>query len=1644
MGFKKKTLSLILTLCMVISLLPTLSLSASAEWDGSTADYDWYGNGSADTFYIGTAAELKGLANIANGLDGKDSDDFNGKTIVLTSDIDLNSQEWTPIGTDCFCGIFDGNFHTISNLSITAVQNMVGLFGYTNNVIANLKVTGNITVYNSSTCPDGDDRECVGGIAAACNGTIINCCGDFTINVAGVNSNGTYVGGLTGGSCYIFNSRADGTIAIADSVATDTLSIGGLAGIGNDSSLINDCSTVALPGSGGAAVIGEIIGTAANGTKIKNMFYNGNGTHDACGSGSATETNCTQFSDSVLKGGAYGSALTYSTETSNSQSIAANETYAVIKALNSGRTAISDLPDGYSAKDWTSDADGYPTLNFTSAEDHTAPLLYGASSSVVQSGIVNITCNKEGTLYLVLKPASTYTQKEALDSAAAAGGMTIFCPAGLPRSFDTDGLNAGTYQIYAADQQGQISVPSSDITIYAPTPGSDIWDGTSASYDWYGTGKQTTFYLSTAADLKGFANMVNGEDGQSSKDFDGKTVILTRDIDLGNHEWTPIGVSYNAFSGIFDGQGHTISNLHISSSSNVGFFGYLSATVVKNLNVSGNIAVTLTNHAVEYTQESACAGGLACFSCGCAIINCSTDVTMNVTVANIQGNRNTLCAFYIGGLVGCLTAPTNDKGNGIVNCYSRGSVTVTANHDLGYLYAGGLVGGLSKDHNSFDGTVCENCYAACPVTISGDSVGKSQNKWLGAVIGGKVDECTADNCFWSTDKTSCSGIGSGVNYEGTNKALVSPGNCSGFSDTVLKGTESGTISYTGSDGTTSATAFLEALNGGRSSINCLSDTAKAKKWKYESSVNDDYPVFDDTAPTVVSCSPESGSENISTNPQLTVSFDEPVTGVSGKYLFVVKSEDGSGVGAVDLGSSQVNCSGSTATITLPFTLENGTEYYIAMDDGSFESDGGVACGGISNSNDWTFTTIADAAPLTVSSFTPSNGATGVSISTNPVITFSKNVTAVSGKNIYLKKASDGSTVQTITASDTTHVCISGNAVTITLPDSFAAGTDYYVTIDNGAFLDDTGNAFAGIGDNSSWRFTTAAANTYSVSGTVECSGSAVSGATVKAVQGNTQFGSTATTAADGTFTICSVPNGEYDIVVTKGSHIVTRIISVSGADLTLTGVITLPAGYKNSTLVVGSDTPNVVVGYLDEQFDSLDDTYANTDGNTVKIELNVTAKDVSSATGVSEISNLTSGKTVDLYLDMALTKYMTGSTTSNRALTETDSLLKIIVPYDLSGKTNVTVYRYHVDNTGTASTQAMTQQSYSLTKPSSECYMLDTTGNQIIIWAQKFSTYAIGYSTSSGGLPSDGGSGANYYAITASAGDGGSISPSGSTSVAFGGRKTYTVTPDSGYSISDVLVDGKSVGTVSSYTFADITKAHTIQAVFAKISGLPYYLNDSGNKVFIGFASDKGGAMKYIAPKGKTVLFASNPKDFTDISGHWAKPYIDFVTQRELFVGTDSNMFSPNQGMTRAMFAAVIGRLYERSYGIPTSSSEHAFTDVDYSGYYGEYVDWAYQNGIIKGTGKEVFEPDRKITREEMAAIIYRFAGFLKISGASGGIALNYSDASSIDVWAQEAALYCQEAGIITGRENGSFAPKETATRAEVAAILQRFIETAV
>lgn len=226
--------------------------------------------------------------------------------------------------------------------------------------------------------------------------------------------------------------------------------------------------------------------------------------------------------------------------------------------------------------------------------------------------------------------------------------------------------------------------------------------------------------------------------------------------------------------------------------------------------------------------------------------------------------------------------------------------------------------------------------------------------------------------------------------------------------------------------------------------------------------------------------------------------------------------------------------------------------------------------------------------------------------------------------------------------------------------------------------------------------------------------------------------------------------------------------------------------------------------------------------------------------------------------------------------------------------------------------------------------------------------------------------------------------------------------------------------------------------------GLPYYYKsgDSGEIVFIGISQlDEYENAKYVAPKGKKIYFKYNPKYFVDTVGHWAKENIDFVTEREIFIGTHPDRFSPNKNMTRGMFATVLGRMYERSYTNIPKGAHSVFSDVDPNLYYNDYITWANQVDILRGYEDGKFYPDKDITREEMAAIMYRFAKYLGEPVTSSVTTLNYADADSIAPWFQTECLYVQNYKLMEGRGNGLLKPKATALRCEVSAVIERFVD---
>ena len=279
---------------------------------------------------------------------------------------------------------------------------------------------------------------------------------------------------------------------------------------------------------------------------------------------------------------------------------------------------------------------------------------------------------------------------------------------------------------------------------------------------------------------------------------------------------------------------------------------------------------------------------------------------------------------------------------------------------------------------------------------------------------------------------------------------------------------------------------------------------------------------------------------------------------------------------------------------------------------------------------------------------------------------------------------------------------------------------------------------------------------------------------------------------------------------------------------------------------------------------------------------------------------------------------------------------------------------------------------------------------------------AIFARNSSGG----GGSSYDYFTITASAGTGGSISPSGSVSVREQLDKTFTITPNSGYRISDVLVDGKSVGAVSTYTFENVQKWYTIEAVFAK--------ENPGTDV-------------------------DNP--FTDVHPEdWFFDNVMFVYGNGLMSGTSATTFDPHAIATRTQVAVI----FYCMDGSPQVTGGSLFADVAYgpgTKWYYDAVLWAHQKGIVAGYEDHTYHPDDPVTREQLAVMFRNYANYKGYDLTATSDLSSFTDPGQVLDWALEAVKGAIGSGLMNDEENCILDPQGTATRAEVAAILHNFIE---
>ena len=256
------------------------------------------------------------------------------------------------------------------------------------------------------------------------------------------------------------------------------------------------------------------------------------------------------------------------------------------------------------------------------------------------------------------------------------------------------------------------------------------------------------------------------------------------------------------------------------------------------------------------------------------------------------------------------------------------------------------------------------------------------------------------------------------------------------------------------------------------------------------------------------------------------------------------------------------------------------------------------------------------------------------------------------------------------------------------------------------------------------------------------------------------------------------------------------------------------------------------------------------------------------------------------------------------------------------------------------------------------------------------------------------GSNYSYYTIKATAGTGGAISPSGNVSVREGRDQTFTITPDKGYAVANVKIDGKSIGAVKSYTFENVRRTHTIEVIFMKANGNPQ------TGVFVDVAT-----------------------------GSYYEDAVDWAVENGITKGTDDTHFSPDGICTRAQAVTFLWR----ATGSPKPETHTMpFTDVPVGSYYYDAVLWAVESGITKGTSETMFSPNMTCSRAQIVAFLWRSE-----KSPAAGTANPFADVKSSAYYA-DAVLWAVENDITKGTTNTTFSPNADCTRAQIVTFLWR------
>jgi len=395
------------------------------------------------------------------------------------------------------------------------------------------------------------------------------------------------------------------------------------------------------------------------------------------------------------------------------------------------------------------------------------------------------------------------------------------------------------------------------------------------------------------------------------------------------------------------------------------------------------------------------------------------------------------------------------------------------------------------------------------------------------------------------------------------------------------------------------------------------------------------------------------------------------------------------------------------------------------------------------------------------------------------------------------------------------------------------------------------------------------------------------------------------------------------------------------------------------------------------------------------------------------------------FLDIKVEKTTkTGGTSTTTTITDTQTVLELIIPYDMTGKHGITVYRYH-DNRAEAFRKLNEKPTGS---KQDGTFWLDETNHFIYTYTNQFSTYAIAYSDTPvvTPTPNPAPSGGDYtptYAITVEDAENGEVKANRSYA-ASGTTVTITVTPEDGYALYKLTVTDSQGNEIELTDKGDGT--FTFKMPSRKVSVEASFVDDGS------FSVCPGDHTCPIWP-------------YTDAEATaWYHDGVHYCIENGLMTGYGNGIFKPNADTTRAMITVMLWRLN----GSPVVNYLLDFEDVEEGQWYTEAIRWAKSEGIATGYGNGYFGTNDAITREQMVTILWRYAQYkgVDVSVGENTNILSYNDAFDVAEYAIPAMQWACGSGMVQGMNdpNGEgmiLAPESKGTRAQIATMMMRFCE---